>query len=47
MWAARLRQLSVLSDSGQIFHLVVETGSDYAAELAAARGLAAELNGAL
>jgi hypothetical protein len=47
MWAARLHQLSVLSDSGQIFHLVVETGLDASAELEAASEMAAELNRAL
>jgi hypothetical protein len=47
MWAARLRQLSVLSDSGQIFHLVVQTGPDGTAELEAAKAVAMELNRAL
>lgn len=44
MWAPRLHQLSVFSDSGQIYHLVVETGPDGSAEFSAAREMAAKLN---
>lgn len=47
MWAARMHQLSVLADSGQIFHLVVETGQNGNAELEAAKAVATGLNQAL
>ena len=47
MWGATLNQLRVLSDSGQIFHLVVDTGAEYSVERIRAAALSRGLNRAM